>query len=598
MNFYRHKYNILLIICLVFVLGKGDTQVISLPNDVVDANASANINNYYKVYPEVPPEPIVEVNWYKSPEDISRRMELNNIAHSTRYFDDGTPYLEKEVYGLKSRLFLKETKGHRYTIYDLKYVPYKDDPEIIKKDREEAERKKIEEELKAEEEQKAEEEKKEKEAKNKVALEEAQEKVPAREESKQIADNSKDEQTVVKEGEEDATKEGEVATALGTEIEQEIVEIIKTTALQDHEKLLLEPITPLKDDNPLRNSIVPEFWERNSGSTLYVDVVIQSVSDVSKREKLYRYAGKGERIYIETYNYTDKGALQRLNREFANGAVQRYIYYFSTGGLKDVFYQDPDGSTYLLSYTLAGNLLSKILYNTNKEKSYELYNTYNDNDALISQVETNYENRLEIQSVFKDSYVSEKKFYTLKLEEDIEKEREEKEKEEAEKVEGEASLQKKSQEEDQQESEAQKEIASVSDANGEDNKDTTQGSAEEEDLNLAQTDATPKDRTIVERVLLKTEDFEYSPAGEQIKLEERNILHEDIVRVEEKDGETKEIKLRDGNVISEVIKKGDERIQIYYFRGEPILKVYYDRKKKYKEEVINNGEVIETRQER
>ena len=254
-----------------------------------------------------------------------------------------------------------------------------------------------------------------------------------------------------------------------------------------------------------------------------------------------------------------------MNRNFSDGAVQRYIYYFSTGGLKDVYYQDPDGSTYLLAYTLAGNLSEKILYNTEQLLSYKLENTYDETDQLIFQQEMDYDTMRSKEVVFENKHIIEQRYYELI--------------------------------EDTGESDGE----SSADADTKESTSTeTNTELDDTETNSPKSDSTEDilitKKIIKEKQLLKTDYYTYNNTGEQIRKQNQDVLHENIVSVVEENGTYTETNTKDGIIISKSIAKDDNKTISYFFQEEEILRQYFVNNNKIKEEIINNGEVIETRE--
>lgn len=465
------------------------SQLILLPEDTGEFAPTVTLNEYYKKYPEVPKAPQLSVSWYRSPEDIGSKIELHNIAHNTRYFeDDGTSYLEKIIDGKKARLFLKETTGFRYTIYDLVYVFYLDNTEGIVND----------------------------------------------------DINSRLPESIIEPNNDLDNDLGKDKTTNDANDEID---------LDDGNDDGNETGSTVSDD--LKNTIVPFYSLKETGKSIFVDIVLQEKNNVSKREVLYRYGRDENKVYTETYTYTEKGAIQRLNRNFSDGTLQRYIYYFSTGGLKDVYYQDPDGSTYLLTYTLAGSLSEKTLYNTEQFLSYELKNTYDENNQLIFQQVMDYDAMRSREIVFENKHIIEQRYYEL-----IEKE-------------------------DETDEEA--------------NEESSENSSEETD-NANSDSITITKKIIGDKQLLKTEYYTYNNTGEQIRKQQQDILHENIVSVIEEDGMHIETNKKDGVIINQTITKDTNKTITYFFQEAEILRQYFENNNKIKEEIINNGEVIETRE--
>lgn len=476
-------------------------QIIFLPEDTGEYAPTVIFNEYYKQYPEVPKAPQLNVSWYKSPEDIGSKIELHNIAHNIRYFkDDGTSYVEKIIDGKKARLFLKETIGHTYIVYDLVYVFYLDDTEGVVND----------------------------------AV---------------VSPFTKPSNNIFIDTNNNASNASDVST--------------------NNEG---EGTNDISDD--LKNSIIPFYTLRETGKSIFVDIILQKKDAVSKREVLYRYNKKGEKIYTETYIYTEKGAIQRLNRNFSDGGVQRYVYYFSTGGLKDVYYQDPDGSNYLLVYTLAGNLSEKIIYNTKQFLSYELKNTYDKNNTLIFQVEMDYETMLSTEIAFENERITTQTYY--KLIEYIEDEKEQNEESQT-------------GDEKEQNEKLVSENQSPEELENSPNKQTDEQTEK-------QTNTIPTKKIIADKQLLKTEYYTYNNTGEQIEKQQQNILHETIVSVVEKNGVYIETNKIDGITISKTRTEGDKKIISYFFQDAEILRQYFVNDNKIKEEVINNEKVSEIRE--
>ena len=146
MNFLlKNKRKYFVVFCVFFSLAiYGYAQITIPPNTVGASNNTAQNgeesvvqtplqeqqpNEYADIYKEVPRLPAKTVRWYSAPKKIASRVQLGEIGARIERFPDDTPYVEKTQNGIKSRLFLKETTGLLFRIYDMKFVPY-----IITKD--------------------------------------------------------------------------------------------------------------------------------------------------------------------------------------------------------------------------------------------------------------------------------------------------------------------------------------------------------------------------------------------------------------------------------------------------------------------------------
>lgn len=454
-------YRVLFIVILLnSVILTVFAQVTLSPND--NQITPVIINEYTHVISTVPAEPVLSTQWYSNPKDITQHFDLHNIHYKTHYFENDVPYLEKTVDDIKGRLFLKEVKGYRYQIFDLKFVPYFN---TIKKD------------------------------------------------------------------------------------------------------------TPEE-----KKSVVPLYKHRDTGYSLVIDVVLKEKGRDLKRAVLYRYDDQINELYKETYLYTNKGAVQRLVRTYASGALQRFVYYFSTGGLKEIFYQDPDGSTYLLSYTLAGALATKLLYNIDAELIYELTNTYDEYDKLAYKIEIDYNAATSIESEYTNEQLMIRKTYLLK---EYVKQSEKNKKQNV--------LDNQS---------VDSTIDSTIDQSIDSTIDPTIDSTIDQSTQGTGTKAVSKSKTedrVDQQILLRTDIYQYNPSGNQISTESTNLLHEDITSTSYVEDTEVESLYRNGILKKEIIKEGDKQTEVFYFRGKLVYKIYYQRNKKIKEEVFDNGEILETR---
>ncbi len=81
-------------------------------------------NEYASRYKEAPRKPATNITWFANPQQVASRIPLGQINVYVRRFEDDKPYLEKTVNDTKGRIFLKETRGVGYRIYDIMFVPY------------------------------------------------------------------------------------------------------------------------------------------------------------------------------------------------------------------------------------------------------------------------------------------------------------------------------------------------------------------------------------------------------------------------------------------------------------------------------------------
>lgn len=506
MSFFFTKYIdkkslvfLLIIISVLLSVTSLYAQVILLPEDTTTAPI---FNDYFEKFDKVPQKPVLATNWYRLPKEIAPRIDLSVISPATRYFeDDGTPYLEKTIDGIKGRLFLKELIGSKYRILDLQFVPYLDAESLI--------------------------------TDNDVSIDEPQLVVS---DEDQVKDDSKD-----------------------------------------------------KDD--ASNFVVPLFAQRDTGHSIVVDVILVDSTNNPKRNALYRYDREGNHIYQESYVYTSRGAIQRLTREYENGSLERFIYYFTTGGLKEVFYQNPDKSTYLLSYTLSGNLLEKIIHDSTQRLAFELHNTYDDYDSLILTIESDYNVLQEIESVFENNNLLSRTSYLLQ--------------EKISEVKDPAELEQFASEDltnpeinTSIENEEQSDIVQLNDTDPQttDVDDDTQSDDILIEDQITDVVEEVEVRSVeYERIILFEEFFTYDESGNEIGSKRIEALNEYTKEVSYEDEKTIESYYKNGLLMYKETIEGSNSKVVYFFEGNPILNIYYNKNSKVKEEIIFNGEVVETR---
>ncbi len=293
--------------------------------------------------------------------------------------------------------------------------------------------------------------------------------------------------------------------------------------------------------------IIPSIEDTKNSIPLFIDIAI--LDENKRKENLFRFNTTRQKLFTEQYVYTSKGALQRLIRNHVNGTIERFIYYFSTGGLKEVFYQDKDGSSYVLRYTLGGDLSEKQIRNRNGKIEYDERNQYTKKGTLISKIEVEYTQKLYTENNYRNGKITLKKVYSIRDSDTIPTD------------------------------------TQTIDPN------TTITVAQDSVLGPL-----PKEQ---ELDLLYEENFRYNERGETTGVRNRDILNERITISQYNDEGilTKEKYYLNGELEYEVVySNNEEKQEIFYFKNEPILKIYYQENSKIKEEVLKNGRVAEIRQ--
>ena len=479
------------------------------------------LDNEYNSFDVIPNDPPLSTRWYRLPGDIGQRVDMSTIDPSIKYFeDDDIPYLTKEINGIQGRLFLKEVVGFRYTILDMQFVPYLD----------------------------------------------------AQENGASIANPEYVTSIFL-------TEDTEVAI-----IEETAGEATNTTE-NNTQDTLIETDTPssiiANEDTENKNSIIPLFSQRTTGTSLYIDVVLYTGNNRAKRETLYRYDNNQELIYTEKYVYTKRGGIQRLTRTYASGAIQRFVYYFATGGLKEVFYQDPDGSSYLLSYTLAGDLSSKILTDSSDDVAYELYRLFDSNNIIDREIERNFVTHINTEYQYQDNLLIHKEIYDMNITNTSDV----------------SALE-------------NNEIIAIDDTVAEDEseelRDATPTLADEEVAidSIDDGSVTISVREDIQEIdknrkLLSTERYIYDEEARLVRTALSDILNEIVTYVTyPEDGSIEKIEdiYRNTQLVQTNIDRIEaQREEVFYFAEQKVLAVYYDNDTRIREEIFRNEQVVETR---
>ncbi len=386
------------------------TEGVQSEADTTEAEREPLIpNEYAGRYKEAPKDAATSVTWYAHPQKIASSIPLGEIEVYVRRFEDDSPYLEKTLDKKKGRIFLKETRGLLYRIYDVIFVPYipLENVEKPAKDVQDAplEKTALEETKELSEvatvgeasktAQKAEEETEnvEKLAKDaqdapleETALEETKKlsEVAVVREASKTAQKAEAKTTLVKKedtseppteqpnsaAEDDATRQDEKTE---TKTNQEAVK--KDAEVEERQEE--EP----QEEVPTR---VPSYEERHTGRSLFVE--IQKLRSDGLVDLLVRYGGQ-ELLFSETYQYTSKGALRTLNRKYSDTSLVRFVYYFTGGGLEEEFHQNADKSVYYKKYTQTGQLKESARYDSEGALQYKITYSFAKDGSIESEEE-------------------------------------------------------------------------------------------------------------------------------------------------------------------------------------------------------------------
>lgn len=494
------------------------------------------INEYAGRYPNAPFQVKSYELWVEEPKAITQYLGLNLVKAKLKYLDDiDSNYFEYEtaVEGekRKGKLFLQVTGGLYYQILELRFVPYFDLREIRRKEREEAERLRLE-----------------------------------------------------QEGEKkDDVARGVISRRLdGVEQTEELEEVE-----EDYDNV--DPI-----ENP---EIIPGIQDVHTGITIAVDIAL--LDENKRKQRLYRFDDTKRQIFAERYVYTSRGGLQRLVRSYANGAKERFIYYFSTGGLKEVYYQDRDGSSYLLRYTIGGDPSEKQIRDVDNVVIYDERNSYTRAGDLRAKLEIDYLKQEFVENFYQNGKLNSRKQYAIQSDYMQERIRSEGRKSILQKVsEAQSGVAEQDGEAEQDEEISGEPLPeSEADLNGtEDQKSDEENQLETFLYQESVLGPLPPKKYLD---LLYEESFRYNKRGDTTGVRNKALLH-DRVTISKYDDDGTLLLDRiflDGLLEYEIVYEDDQsKTEIFYYKNEPLLKVYYKNNTKFREEILENGRIIETRE--
>lgn len=157
----------------------------------------------------------------------------------------------------------------------------------------------------------------------------------------------------------------------------------------DNKKKIIEnnKITndPPKQKNPIPTEYrVPRESEKELGKSIFVQIVLFQANGLI--DKVFRYAEK-DKIFSEYYRYTSKGALRSLTRNYEDGSVTRFVYFFNNSGLEEEFHQKANGEVFYKKYTETGSIKELAEYDKDGNVTYKLAYVFDDNEQRISEEE-------------------------------------------------------------------------------------------------------------------------------------------------------------------------------------------------------------------
>ena len=451
------------------------------------------INEYFLQYPHVPFASQNYEIWLEETKSITQYLGFNDIDSRVKYLDaQDTTYFEyvmtdpKTNVSTKGKLFVRITGGTEYQVLDVRFVPYFD--------------------LRAITQQKS-----------------FQQKNTETQIDKEIF-------------------ESQLPVSL------EVTELPNTNADTSETNNEI-PKEDYDNPDPIQYpQIIPSIKDTKNSILLFLDVVI--LDENQRKKNLFRFNNIRAKLFTERYVYTSKGALQRLIRSHVNGTTERFIYYFSTGGLKEVFYQDKDGSSYVLRYTIGGDLSEKQIRNKLGKLEYDERNSYTKKGTLVSKIEVEYKQNIYTENKYKNGKIIVKKVYSIRNSNAITTEQQ---------------------------------ISNIQDIDLISSENSVLGPL-------------PKSEYLD---LLYEENFRYNNKGDTTGIRNRDVLNERIT-ISQYDDEgilLKEKYFLNSELEYEVIYGSEEQKQeIFYFKNSPVLKIYYQKNSKIKEEVLKDEQIIETRQ--
>ncbi len=301
--------------------------------------------------------------------------------------------------------------------------------------------------------------------------------------------------------------------------------------------------------------VVPNIEDAEQGVTIFVDLAL--LDENARKERLYRYDAYRRLQFFEYYAYTSKGALQRLIRSYSDGTKERFIYYFSTGGLKEIYNQNKDGSSRVFRYSVSGDLSEKQIRDKEDALVSDERNKYSSKGKLLQKVEVFYHEKRYIKKQYRDG-----KLYK------------------------------------QQNFELNKDSVDVTVLAGASS--GSEGSSKEDVQSFLLQDSVlgplPSESQIS---LLYEEEFRYDQEGNTTESQSNSLLSENetVLRYDNEGVLEKEQFFKGGQLEREIeYSSKKERKELYYYEGKEVLRILYKDNSKVREEVLQDGEVIEVRE--
>ncbi len=263
---------------------------------------------------------------------------------------------------------------------------------------------------------------------------------------------------------------------------------------------------------------VPRQYDESNSFSFVLDII---VIKKSKRNSLERYI-HGKKSYTETYRYTTKGALRTLVRKYSNGTLEQFLYYFTGGGLEEVFHQERDGKSYKQRFTTSGELRQQEEFDDKDAVIYNLTNDFDEQGLIKKKNIVDFKKKERIITYYIDGREARVERYIIKR----------------------------------------------------------------------------KDES-TEQILIEILQYNYNADSRLSKKESKGVSNKKILKsVFDKDGALiKTQEFIDGKISIEIEEKGNKKnIKTFFLDEIPVIRVYYNGEYKEKEEVINNGKIVETRE--